>query len=176
MGLPRIHEEKARTDLLTGLPTCRALADEIDRHAADFYRQRRPISVVMIDVDHLKRLNDAHGHRMGDKALKIVAEILQGGMRQSDMIARYGGDQFVAVLPDVELPRAARIADRLRRIIEEKDFGFAGIPSQVTASFGVAELREGEEASDMLQRADEALLAAKQAGRNCAQCHDGRRI
>jgi diguanylate cyclase len=172
--LLQIHEAEARTDPLTGLANRRALDRQIERSVGQFQRQRQPLSVMLVDVDHFKKFNDTHGHQAGDKVLRGVAHVLKQTMREADMVARYGGEEFTAVLPDARLEEARGLAERARQRIEQASFEFAGRRLRVTASFGVAELRDDEDATGLLKRADEALYAAKSAGRNRTHWHDGR--
>jgi diguanylate cyclase len=172
--LLQIHEAEARTDPLTGLPNRRALDQEIKRRVGQFQRQGQPLSVMLVDVDHFKKFNDSHGHQAGDKVLRGVARVLKQTIREMDMVARYGGEEFTAVLPDAGIDDARGLAERARKSIEQATFEFAGKRLRVTASFGVAEMRDDEDASDLLKRADEALYAAKSAGRNRTHWHDGR--
>jgi diguanylate cyclase len=167
-------EAEARTDGLTGLANRRALDDELHRRVAESRRHGRPLCVVHFDLDHFKRLNDTHGHQGGDAVLRGVARVLRGTLRESDLVARYGGEEFTAVLPDATLGDARQVADRARRNIEGERFEFHGQHLQVTTSVGVAELAADEDVAALLRRADEALYAAKQGGRNCVYWHDGR--
>jgi len=160
----------ASTDSLTGASNRRHLFELAER---DFYRAKRyghSLCVVMIDIDRFKRLNDKHGHDVGDDALKRLVNTCKKEIRTADIFGRIGGEEFVTVYTDQNLEQARQAADRLR----EQIAGIA-IPSplgtiHITASFGVAELKE-EDASfdDLLRRADTALYAAKNAGRNCVK-------
>lgn len=162
-------EERARTDTLTGLPNRRAL-DEFCRMAQQMAtEQRKPLSVLMIDVDHFKRFNDNYGHNVGDQVLRLVGKALRSKMRDSDMPARYGGEELIAVLPDTPLELCTEIADQIRRAIEQcqivrRSTGEV-IPS-LTVSIGVGQFRIGEQITDLIERCDRALYLAKRLGRN----------
>lgn len=123
--------------------------------------------MVIVDVDYFKRFNDRYGHLAGDEALCFVAQSLRGHFRPSDLIARYGGDEFVVLLPDTQFEAAQQTADRVRRAIEDGDpLGDHGPPFKVTASMGVSEMQAGDTLESLLKRADAALYQAKLSGRN----------
>jgi two-component system cell cycle response regulator len=159
----------AHTDPLTELLNRRAL---IDRLSAEMERVRRyesNVSVLLIDLDHFKRVNDTHGHLVGDDVLMEVAALLQRAVRTVDVVARYGGEEFVVVLPETGVQGATSFAERIRELIEEHDFVAAiGNNLDLTASIGVATFpSEGmETADDFFARADQALYRAKAEGRN----------
>jgi len=164
----------ARTDPLTQLANRRALDDELARRIAESRRHGSAVSIVMIDVDHFKKFNDAHGHLAGDEVLRGVAQVLRGGVRQSDFVARYGGEEFTLVLPHTPIDGAQPLVEKIREQIAAARFLFNGRELCVTASLGLAQLLPGEEAERLIERADAALYASKSAGRNCAHWHDGR--
>lgn len=160
-----LAQSRATTDALTGLPNRWALQDALKRMLAQASRTHRPLALVLMDVDHFKRLNDAHGHDAGDRALVAVGEALRGALRQSDLAARSGGEEFSVLLPDTPLEGALAVAEQLRRAVAEAELGIEG--ATLTASFGVAVL--GLHASTpetLVQVADRALYAAKRAGRD----------
>jgi len=167
---------EARTDALTGLANRRALDMEIERRLTEFQRRGKPFSLMMIDVDHFKRFNDTHGHQAGDEVLRGVADVLRKNARESDLVARYGGEEFAVVLGGASVAETLHVVDRFRRAIDNARFRFEGAPLHVTASMGVAGILARENAAGLIGRADEALYASKQAGRNCAHWHDGREI
>jgi diguanylate cyclase (GGDEF)-like protein/PAS domain S-box-containing protein len=145
----------ARTDALTGLPNRRAWEEDLGRALARSARTDAPVSVVLLDLDDFKALNDEHGHRAGDRLLKESVAAWRRVLRAGDEIARYGGDEFALLASDCAAERAAFVAERLRDAMTEG-----------TASFGVAEWDGEESAETLVHRADEALYAAKSAGRN----------
>jgi len=170
------HAAEARTDALTGLANRRAFDDEMSHRAAEFQRHGRTFSVVMLDVDRFKEFNDTYGHQAGDEVLRGLGKVLRETLREMDIPARYGGEEFSLVLPGTPVHVAAEAAERVRTAIESAVFRFGKAKLKVTASLGVAELRGDETAAGMIERADAALYASKQAGRNCTHYHDGEQI
>ena len=168
-----IHAADARTDPLTQLNNRRRFDAELERRYTEWKRLQTPYSVFLIDVDHFKEFNDLHGHLAGDEVLRGVARVLQGAMREMDVVCRYGGEEFAVIMPATVGEPARRGAERARTAIEEASFRFEGIKLQVTASVGLAEVAVGEDNEDLIRRADEALYASKNAGRNNAHLHDG---
>ena len=167
------HIEAARTDPLTGLPNRRAFDDEINRRMAHWRRKQVPLCLLMLDIDHFKRLNDRHGHAAGDQALRAMADVLIRTLREMDMVSRIGGEEFAAVLPDTDLSGAKLVAERLRSTISSERILFEQTELYLTVSVGVAAVGEGEDAASLLKRADEAMYAAKHAGRNRGYFHNG---
>ena len=155
--------EKATTDALTGLNNRlklkTALAEEISR--AD--RNEKPLTLVMFDIDHFKMVNDTYGHSVGDSVLVEIARLVSGHIRNSDILFRWGGEEFVMLLPGTDELLGYQSAERCRQAIERVPFGRAG---KVTCSFGVAQYVLGESGNDLITRADEALYRAKDSGRN----------
>jgi len=157
---------QASTDELTGLANRRVF---LERLAAEISRTRRyghGLTVLLLDVDHFKRVNDAHGHSAGDEVLRCIARTLATFARDSDLVTRYGGEEFAVLMPSTEEPGARALAERVRVGIETLSIEWEGRPIPVRASLGVASLREPDTPEALLARADEALYAAKEAGRN----------
>jgi diguanylate cyclase (GGDEF)-like protein len=134
-----------------------------------------PLSVVMADVDRFKRINDAYGHAIGDEVLKRVAQLLSGVMRSGDAVIRYGGEEFLMILPRVGLAMAGRIAERAREAVAEGGINAAGVEIRMTISLGVAERSDDESRESVIKRADEALYEAKSGGRNRVVLADRRK-
>jgi diguanylate cyclase (GGDEF)-like protein len=126
----------------------------------------RPLSVAMADVDHFKDINDAHGHAAGDEVLRKVAALVSDVLRAGDAVVRYGGEEFLLILPGVEMVRAVGVAERARASAEASRLHADGAELRITLSIGVAERRPGERRDALIGRADLAMYAAKQAGRN----------
>ncbi len=161
--------ELAATDPLTGLNNRRYLSNHLSRQISRAKETRKACSVLMVDVDHFKRINDTHGHQAGDEVLKGISERLRFNIRGIDLACRYGGEEFVIVMPEADMPTAEKVAERLRESIADRPFELGPGRGQllVTASLGVASLEPGDTDSEaLIARADKALYAAKAAGRN----------
>ena len=156
---------QALTDDLTGLANRRHGAHQVGREIALCVRHGRQLALMHVDVDHFKSINDTHGHQAGDQVLIEVARRLLAGMRGGDELARWGGDEFVALLPDTDEAGALRAAERLRAAVGTAPIEFAGLVLDVTVSVGWA-YWSGDTPDDLLARADKALYAAKDGGRN----------
>jgi len=152
-------------DPLTGLPNRRSVDHELDKALAEARRYEFPISVLMIDIDLFKTINDRFGHAMGDAALRHVATHIGGALRDVDHPGRWAGDEFLAVLPHVDADGAEVVARRLNEAVASTPLEFGGNTTEVTLSIGIAEW-QGEPAKDLIHRADEALYVAKAEGRN----------
>jgi diguanylate cyclase (GGDEF)-like protein len=157
-------EDMARTDALTGLMNRRAFADVGKRLFGVAVRVRQPISLIVIDLDHFKEVNDSHGHRLGDLVLQHVAQLLRESVRESDLCARLGGEEFAVLLPNTTRDSGLLIAEKLRQRIATDPVSNGERAYPVTASFGVAE--GGETLDALIQQADEAMYRAKRGGRN----------
>jgi diguanylate cyclase len=157
---------RARLDPLTGIPNRAAFDERLTEEISRFRRFGTPVSVLVWDIDHFKRVNDSYGHRAGDRVLREVAKCFAARLRSTDVLARFGGEEFVMLLIGTKLPEATRKADSLREAIETLRFHFRGTPVRVTISCGVTELRDGDDASRVFDRADAALYRAKSGGRN----------
>jgi diguanylate cyclase (GGDEF)-like protein len=159
----------AFTDFLTGLKTRGYFEQQLEMELARSERRGTPVAVLMIDIDHFKRLNDAYGHHAGDLVLRDVAAILTHDLREIDIASRYGGEEFILLLPETDLQGAKLVAQRLRTAVEQASFFTeAGAnPEHVTISIGVALFpEEARFKRDLLEAADAALYEAKDQGRN----------
>ncbi|MEM7137163.1 MAG: GGDEF domain-containing protein [Myxococcota bacterium] len=153
-------------DELTGIHNKRYLVEQLERELSRATRHGRPLTLVMLDIDHFKEVNDTFGHLAGDQVLKEVAQLAKSRLRPDDLIARYGGEEFALLLPETKLDGGARIAEELRAMIEGEVFAFEDEEIDVTVSCGVSELQSEWRANDFLQNADRRLYEAKGAGRN----------
>ncbi|MBJ9974549.1 diguanylate cyclase [Pseudomonas sp. S75] len=166
------QRQKALLDPLTGLPNRAAWAEQVDREVGRWQTEGGHLAMAILDLDHFKRINDGYGHLAGDKVLKIVADQLRKRLRGRDFIARFGGEEFVLLLPDTPPAQAVRLVDDLRAAVQACPFHFKGERVVITTSIGVAALRSGERGEQALKRADEALYRAKDQGRNRVEHSD----
>ena len=163
-----LAHDKALRDSLTGLPNRMAYEERLDTEFARWKRYQSPLSMVIWDIDHFKHINDNFGHKAGDKALIIIAKLLAGHCRETDFVCRYGGEEFVMLLPNTNKTSALNLADKLRRFIEETGFNSKGTSISITVSCGISQVVEGDNKEKVFERADQGLYKAKENGRN--QC------
>jgi diguanylate cyclase len=168
------HAVEARTDALTQVANRRALDDELARCIADFSRRGTPTTVMLLDVDHFKRFNDAHGHQAGDEVLQTVARVVRQAAGEVGLVARYGGEEFAVIFAGLDATSAIPYCERSRQAIGLASVKVAGKELRVTASAGVSEIRAGDTEKQVMGRADEGLYASKKASRNCGHHNDGR--
>ncbi len=159
-------EELAELDELTGSFNRRCIMRMLEEEIARAHRVNAPCSVALIDLDWFKRINDAYGHPTGDEVLRTFAITVFANLRNIDRFGRYGGEEFLLVLPDTPAERAAGVLDRMREIIADLDWSAFSADMRVTISAGIATLRPDETSDTLLARADSALYAAKAKGRN----------
>jgi diguanylate cyclase (GGDEF)-like protein len=159
-------EELAELDELTGAFNRRCIMRVLDEEIARTHRHGQPCSIALIDLDWFKRINDAHGHPTGDEVLRTFAITMFANIRTIDRFGRYGGEEFLLVLPNTPVEAAARLLDRLRAIVADLDWSAFSPGMRVTFSAGVATLRTDEHSDSFLARADKALYASKAQGRN----------
>ena len=168
------HLVEARIDALTNLPNRRQLDSELARRFSEWQRTANMFSLAMLDIDHFKQINDRFGHQAGDKILHDVAQRLAMTMRDMDLVARYGGEEFAIILASTSFEDAQCAAERARLAIAQSPFEYEGQTVAVTVSVGVSDVACCESPAAMIKRADAALYAAKQAGRNRSYTNDGR--
>lgn len=161
----RLHE-LATTDALTGLMNRRCLLDALAREQALRQRKPHPLSLILVDIDHFKRINDTHGHAIGDAALKAVAGILRECTREMDFVARWGGEEFLLVQPHASKAQAQQTAERLRAAVAAASLVVEGVAIQLTITLGLTDLGANEPVDLGIQRADGALYLGKHQGRN----------
>lgn len=161
----------AAFDDLTGSYNRRSMFHHLEAELSRSRRYGRNLAVLMADIDHFKKVNDQHGHLVGDQALRWVASTLQNELRSMDFLCRYGGEEFCAILPETSQPGAARAAERIRAALERQVFAVDGLNLSLTISVGGASWTpaDKQEIPDLLARADRALLDAKRSGRNQVQ-------
>jgi two-component system, cell cycle response regulator len=156
----------AVTDGLTNLCNRKQVDTLLAEEVRRAQRYRRELSILMLDVDHFKRINDTHGHLAGDGILTRLAVLLQQHLRPDDTLGRYGGDEFCMILPETSLSNAAYIAESLRAVVSDRPFAAERTTLSVTVSIGAAELQPSMQYSDLYRSADAMLYRAKQLGRN----------
>jgi diguanylate cyclase (GGDEF)-like protein len=172
MGRLRVLERDAATDPLTGIFNRRYMNCRLTEEVANAKRYGLPLSVLMLDIDHFKQINDKHGHQAGDEMLVTLGKIISGELRESDVLTRYGGEEFLVIATHTPLMAAANVAERVRKCIESHDFslpkelgGLCGI--RMTVSIGVAAIDgEATDRDALVYAADENLYHAKREGRN----------
>jgi diguanylate cyclase (GGDEF)-like protein len=161
----QLVQHEAETDALTGQPNRRALDELLKQQVGVAHATGRTFSVLLLDIDHFKLVNDTHGHGAGDDVLRAFAQRVREHLRQGDTCARYGGEEFVVVLPGTTLVAALEVAERLRQGVA--DASLMSVPLvRATVSIGAAQHLQGETAEQLLERADTAVYAAKRGGRN----------
>ncbi|MDR6605816.1 diguanylate cyclase [Pseudomonas synxantha] len=160
------QRQKALVDPLTGLPNRAAWSERLDHEVKQWQQHGNSLLLAMLDLDHFKRINDNYGHLAGDKVLKIIASVLRKRLRGTDFIARFGGEEFVLLMPSTVPAAGLKLLESLRASIEACPFHFKGEPVTITVSIGMTAFRPGEHGDQVLKRADQALYRAKNAGRN----------
>lgn len=162
----------AQKDPLTGVYNRAALDESLEREIRYSRRQSNSLSLLVLDIDHFKAINDRFGHIIGDCVLKAVVEDVQACMRSTDQLFRFGGEEFVVVMRDTEAKGACLLAERIRKAVEELPCKCSGAEIPVTLSAGVSTLREHDNPVTLFARADQALYLAKDSGRNQVRCSE----
>lgn len=160
------QRQKALVDPLTGLPNRAAWSERLEQEMEQWQQRGNSLLIAMLDLDHFKRINDNYGHLAGDKVLKIIAGELRKRLRPGDFIARFGGEEFVLLVPNTSVTAGLKLVEGLRAAIAACPFHFKGERVTITVSVGLSAFRSGERSDHALKRADEALYRAKNAGRN----------
>lgn len=161
-------KESAKTDFLTGLNNVRQFDTIWNAHILNVKEKNERLSILLIDIDHFKKINDVHGHLIGDKVLKELGRVLKSSIRTFDTVSRNGGEEFSVILPDCPNTQAIEIAERIRKAVEIYDFIISKSNKvSITVSIGIATFPETvENVNEMLGKADRCLYKAKQLGRN----------
>lgn len=162
----RQREREVLTDTLTQLSSRRAYDERIQAEVQRFQRQPHPLCLAVVDIDHFKKINDAHGHQIGDQVLQTVARHLQRCVREQDFVARYGGEEFVVLMDGMDIRQAFKNMDRIRQSVERLELRIPGAAIALSVSVGVAGLLSTDTAQSLFERADKALYQAKGGGRN----------
>jgi diguanylate cyclase (GGDEF)-like protein len=153
-------------DELTRLPNRRHFDDELGRRLAEWQRHARPFGVLMMDVDLFKQVNDECGHLLADAILKLVARTLHANCRSFDIVARWGGEEFAAIISNVDAQQLALVAEKFRAVVAASGLRLPGHALGITISVGAADAQADDTAQTLLKRADQALYEAKRQGRN----------
>ncbi len=161
-------EEMAKRDPLTGVKNRAGIRDNLFKQVQLVYFRDKPLSIIFIDLDHFKAVNDQYGHGQGDEILICFTRFVLAVTRQADSLVRWGGEEFLLVCPDTNMQQAGHLAEKVRVKLEQADWP-KGI--KVTASFGVTQMGQ-ESTSEFIHRADQALYKAKSTGRNCVVCFE----
>lgn len=156
----------AHTDSLTGLYNRHRMQDLLEHQTAMFLRNRSKFTLIIVDIDHFKKINDTYGHFCGDFVLSEVASFMKKNLRKGDVLARWGGEEFLILLPDTDINGARIMAENIRKAIANKQFHLAGESFSVTMTFGLAQHEIDRSIEDSLKQADNALYEGKEAGRN----------
>lgn len=164
-------EELARVDALTRTYNRRAFFEHMQRLYAQIQREPQPMCLVMLDIDHFKRINDSHGHAFGDEVLVALCRRIMASMRDTDQLFRLGGEEFMIALMACDKASAFELIERLRNEISDMRLYAGDVPVQISCSFGIAEYRDGLGVDMLLAQADAAMYAAKQGGRNRTCIH-----
>lgn len=160
------YEHQATVDALTGVHNRRWMNDAFPRVLHRCALNKQHSAVMVLDIDHFKRVNDSYGHLVGDAALKALADIMQHNLRPHDLLVRYGGEEFAILLPDTALEEARAIAERLRRMVAANEVVSHGVAFKITVSSGIASIGNVGEMETSFAQADQALYRAKEGGRN----------
>lgn len=164
----QVAHDKALRDSLTGLPNRRAYEEQLATEIARWQRYKTPLTMIVWDVDHFKKINDNYGHKAGDKTLLLIASLLTKNCRLTDFVARFGGEEFVMLLPDTSKESGLVLAEKIRTIIEKGGFNAGGKAISVTISCGITQYLDTDSFDSLFERADQGLYSAKNKGRN--QC------
>lgn len=160
----------AVSDPLTGVYNRAMLETTLTREVGLARRHKNPLSIIMMDIDHFKSINDSHGHLAGDEVIKALVACAAGRIRATDILARYGGDEFVVILSNTDLDGALILAERMRTAVQDIDYVTpTGVGLAFSVSMGVAKFVASQSADELLQAADKALYGAKRGGRNCVR-------
>ena len=162
---------QAATDTVTGLPNRLAYDERLEQEYARWKRFGEPLTLLVWDIDDFKRINDRFGHHAGDKALRIIGQSLLLGLRETDFVARFGGEEFVMLLTGTNSDDAMKVAEAVRLEVKESGIHSVGNRVEVTISCGMSQFAQGDTPMDVFARADRALYEAKRAGKDCIVVH-----
>lgn len=160
-------EWTSKTDPLTGLYNRRYIMEKIEDEFIGYKRNYKKFALIIADIDFFKKINDSYGHDCGDHVLKVVSKSLQDGVREQDFVSRWGGEEFLLLLPETEIEGARILVDRIKKNIEEQIIEYNRVQVSITMTFGVATNEDHEKVEDIIKKADNALYEGKSRGRNC---------
>lgn len=163
----KLAHDQALHDPLTGLPNRAAYDERLALELARRKRYGKPLSLLVWDIDHFKAIDDTYGHKSGDKALCLIAQLLRSNCRETDFVSRFGGEEFVMLLPESTAENALHVANKIREVIGNATFSAFGKAISITISCGISEFKEGGSEETVFERTDQALYQAKENGRNC---------
>lgn len=166
VDVERQMAELAMTDMLTGLPNRRRMRELLDGQVVRFQRSAQPFGVLLSDIDGFKAVNDSRGHACGDYVLRELAGVLRSRIRGQDSVARWGGEEFLFLLPETDAAGSTALAEKLRSAVERAGMSFGGAPVSVTMTFGVAAFDGKGSLEDAIRQADQALYMGKERGKN----------
>ena len=172
----KARSSESQTDGLTGLANRRSFDREFAERCIASQQSHCPLTLVILDIDHFKSVNDSFGHHVGDAVLRGIARLLKGHLPIDTLLARYGGEEFALIIDGTSIDDAIEIVEQMRRLVSETQFRYEGHPLALTISCGLAQLASREHCEQLLKRADEAMYAAKQAGRNRTFWHAGQQL
>lgn len=156
-------EKLSTTDKLTGLPNRRKIENELDKTFSLWKRYRRPFTLLMIDIDDFKKINDSYGHQVGDVVLAELGRIFRRILRNTDVPSRWGGEEFLILCPETGRDEGIKIAEKIRSAVEDHDFGLG---EKVTVSVGVCEAKDNTSLNALLKEVDDKMYEAKRSGKN----------
>jgi diguanylate cyclase len=162
----QVEQQLAATDPLTRIPNRLAYEQEVGTEFNRWQRFQRPLALAVWDIDHFKAINDKYGHKAGDKVLFAVAQLLRKQLRNTDFVARIGGEEFVTLLPGADVEQAKKLCEEMRRKLGQVGFHFGGTPVKITASVGISQIQNEDTPDSLFERADQALYRAKRGGRD----------
>lgn len=162
-----VHASLSDVDTLTGLLNRSAMERDLECAAERFKQTGKPLCIAMVDADHFKKVNDTYGHAFGDIVLQTIANRMEDSLRLRDQVYRYGGEEFLVLLPDTDISLAVKVMDRLRQTVSSKAIKDHINKTILTVSIGITELKKSDHLQEAKERADEALYKAKESGRDC---------
>ena len=160
-------EWTSKTDPLTGLYNRRYIMERLENEFITYKRSKKKFSIIIADIDFFKKINDTFGHDCGDRVLKVVSKSLQDAVREQDFVSRWGGEEFLLLLPETEIEGASILVDRIKKIIEEQIIEYNRVQVSITMTFGLTVNEDDEMIEDTIKKADNALYKGKRRGRNC---------